>query len=128
MARCCHRQVSGSLGPSCYDRRVTPERLPPTTPDIERGNARPYFLWWSDITVAELRRRLEAPDRNERVYWMGALLREANTRDVWSFVSPADIRALWPELQRHLGKSREMWAYLLDLELAPWPPPEARHA
>jgi hypothetical protein len=47
---------------------------------------------------------------------MGALLREANTRDVWSFVRPDAIRALWPKLERHLGRARAMWAYLLGLE------------
>jgi hypothetical protein len=102
--------------------------LPPTSPDLRRDDTRPYFLWWTDVTVADLRRRLSSPDREERAYWMGALLREANTRDVWLFVRPADIRALWGELQRHLGPARAMWAYLLGLPAPPWPPPEASHA
>lgn len=57
---------------------------------------------------------------------MGALLREANTRDVWLFVSPDEIRALWPELRRHLGRSRDMWAYLLGLERDPFPVADSR--
>lgn len=36
---------------------------------------------------------------------MGALLREANTRDVWLFVTSDEIRELWPRLIRYLGKS-----------------------
>ena len=59
---------------------------------------------------------------------MGALLREANTRDVWLFVRPAAIRALWPKLIRYLGRSRAMWSYLLGLETPAWPPLEARGA
>jgi hypothetical protein len=53
---------------------------------------------------------------------MGALLREANTRDVWLFVHPDEIRALWPRLIRYLGSSRQMWAWLLKLPPPEWPP------
>jgi len=101
--------------------------LPPTSPDLADPGARPYFLWWTDATIGDLRRFLASPDLDERAYWMGALLREANTRDVWPFVTPREVRALWPRLLRHLGRSRAMWAYLLGLEAPVWPPPEARH-
>ena len=37
---------------------------------------------------------------------MGALLREANTRDVWQFATPDEIRDLWPDLIPHLGRIR----------------------
>ena len=52
---------------------------------------------------------------------MGALLREANSRDVWLFTTVSQIRADWPHLLRHLGRSRDMWAWLLDLD-GRWPP------
>jgi hypothetical protein len=101
--------------------------LPPTSPELLDPETRPYFLWWTDATVADLRRALTSEDRVTRAYWMGAMLREANTRDVWLFVTPAEVRSLWPDLVRHLGKSLGMWAYLLALDAA-WPPPEARRA
>ncbi len=107
---------------------TVPFRLPPTSPDLLKGQTRPYFLWWSDTTVDEFRRLLRADDLDVRAYWMGAMLREANTRDVWLFVSPAEIRQLWPRLIRHLGKTRAMWAYLLGLAVPVWPPSEARVA
>ncbi len=93
-----------------------------------RSFAHPYFLFWSDVTVARIRELCRSPDPETRAYWMGALLREANTRDVWLFVKPDDVRAHWPALQRHLGKVRAMWAYLLGLPALEWPPPEARRA
>jgi hypothetical protein len=65
---------------------------------------------------------LGSPDLEERAYWMGALLREANTRDVWLFVTADKIRALWPRLIRYLGRSRQMWAWLLKLPPPEWPP------
>ncbi|MEM9691188.1 MAG: hypothetical protein AAGA56_01465 [Myxococcota bacterium] len=96
-------------------------RWPPTREALRDSATRPYFLWWTDATVGDLRRHLCADDVETRSYWMGALLREANTRDVWLFVTPDEIRALWPHLIRHLGKRRAIWGYLLDLE-ATWPP------
>jgi hypothetical protein len=102
--------------------------LPPTSTTLTLPQTRPYFLWWTRATVEDLRRFLRSPDLDERAYWMGALLREANTRDVWLFVTPAEVRALWPRLVRYLGRARERWAFLLELPPPCWPPPEARGA
>lgn len=105
-----------------------PALLPPTSPALHDDDSRPYFLWWSDTSIATFRHHLASADDEVRAYWMGALLREANSRDVWLFVKPQDIRDLWPRLLRHLGRSREMWAWLLDLPPTPWPPAESRNA
>lgn len=99
--------------------------LPPTDPALLREEARPYFLWWADLTVGELRARLRDPDPGVRHYWLGALLREANTRDVWYFARPDEIREAWDGLQRFLGRARERWAFLLGLPAPPWPPASA---
>ncbi len=96
--------------------------FPPTSEALFDDATRPYFLWWTAATVGQLKVHLDAPDEEERAYWMGAMLREANTRDVWLFVSPEEVRALWPRLIRHLGRSREMWAWLLGLPAPDWPP------
>ena len=70
--------------------------LPPTSESLLDDTTRPYFLWWTDATVGKLKEHLAAPDPEERAYWMAALLREANSRDVWLFVTPGEIRTLWP--------------------------------
>jgi hypothetical protein len=85
-------------------------------------------LWWVDCTVGELRGRLQDRDPEVRAYWLGALLREANTRDVWSFTSPEQVKADWPMLARHLRRARAMWAWLLGLDDLAWRPAEARSA
>ena len=97
-------------------------RLPPTTDSLFDKSARPYFLWWTNATVGQFEAHLASPDLDKRAYWMGAMLREANTRDVWLFVTVDEIRALWPRLIRYLGQSREMWAWLLELPPPEWPP------
>jgi hypothetical protein len=102
--------------------------IPPTSDALRRDETKPYFLWWTDCTAAELRRHLADPDPATRGYWLGAMLREANSRDVWLFTSPAEVRASWPHLVRHLGKSRAMWAWLLEVQNPGWPPTDARHA
>jgi hypothetical protein len=102
--------------------------LPCTSADLLLPHTRPYFLWWTDLTVAQFRERLGSSDEEVRAYWVAALLREANTRDVWHFVSLDEVRPLFPRLVRYLGRSREMWAYLLDVDLPPWPPLEAKSA
>lgn len=79
------------------------------------------------MTAGRFRKLLASGDSEVRAYWMGALLREANTRDVWLFVRPEDVRSLWPRLVRHLGRARPMWSYLMGLD-ATWPPREARGA
>jgi len=101
--------------------------LPPTSLALEEPDARPYFLWWTDTSTLEFRRHLRDPDPERRAYWLGALLREANTRDVWLFTTPEIIRELWPHLVRHLGRSRQMWAYLLDIDASQWPPRRPQH-
>jgi hypothetical protein len=102
--------------------------LPPTSDDLEVAGSRPYFLWWTDVTVGELRAHLASTEPEKRAYWTAALLREANTRDVWLFLTPDDVRNQWARLQRYLGRSRGLWAYLLGLEEPEWPPRAARLA
>jgi hypothetical protein len=86
-----------------------------------RRHHAPLLLWWTDTTVGQLKEHLGSHDPEERAYWMGALLREANTRDVWLFVTVDEIREFWP-LIRYLGRSRQMSAWLLKLPPPEWPP------
>ena len=93
-------------------------RLPPTSTRLADDAQQPYFLWWCDLSIGQFRRKLREGTAEQRAYWLGALLREANTRDVWLFTSVAEIRERWPHLYPHLGRARGMWSFLLQL-----PPP-----
>ncbi len=96
--------------------------LPPTSPALSDDATRPYFLWWTSATVGDLRAHLAGEDPEERGYWLGALLREANSRDVWLFTTASAIREAWPFVVPHLGRKRAMWAWLLGLPEPEWPP------
>jgi hypothetical protein len=89
--------------------------LPPTSDALYDAEHRPYFLWWLDCSVGELRHHLACDDLDRKGYYLGALLREANTRDVWLFTTPEQVRASWPHVARHLGKSRARWQWVLGL-------------
>jgi hypothetical protein len=118
----------GPLGAIMRAMATSALRFPPTSPDLLDPDARPYFIWWAEVTVRQLHVLARSDDLLERAYWLGALMREANTRDVWLFASPSDLRAMWEHVVRHLGRTREMWAWLLGVPAAVWPPAEARHA
>jgi hypothetical protein len=96
--------------------RLTDMSLLPLTSDaLLDAEHRPYFLWWLDCSVGDLRQHLASNDPERKAYYLGALLREANTRDVWQFTTPEQVRALWPNVARHLGPSKARWEWLLGL-------------
>ena len=74
---------------------------------------RPWFLWDVKVTDAELRERLRDPDPSIRAQWAGCILREATYAEVWSYLSVADIVRDWEHIQRHLGRRRAFWEWLL---------------
>lgn len=48
-----------------------------------------------------------------RAYAIGKLMRQAKPDEVFDLVTTEDIRALWPEINRYLGRSRAFWTWLL---------------
>jgi hypothetical protein len=81
--------------------------------DLSREDAVPYFLWDEPMTLRELRERM-ARSEEDRVRILGKILREARESDVWRFTSPAEIDRRWTQLERHLGRRRDFWRFLLD--------------
>jgi hypothetical protein len=89
--------------------------LNPTDPEhLVDSKGRPYFLWDCELTLDEFRQKLRSSDAGQRAYLLAKLMRQAKPDDVFQFVSPREIRDSWPQLQRHLGRSREFWAWLLE--------------
>jgi hypothetical protein len=82
--------------------------------DLDDPEAVPYFLWDAPMSVSELRSHLETAGEPERVRLLGKILREARDPDVWRFTTPEEVDALWPQLERHLGRRRGFWQFLLE--------------
>jgi len=90
--------------------------LNPTTRErLVDAEGRPYFLWDVDMTLERFRQHLAGDDLEVRAYLVGKLMRQAKPDDVFQFVTLAEVRQLWPGLERHLGQSREFWRWLLDV-------------
>jgi len=89
--------------------------LNPTPPErLTDQQGHPYFLWDSEMTLDEFRCELKDPNSEVRAYLVGKLMRQAKPADVFTFVSTREIRALWPQLERYLGQTREFWTWLLE--------------
>lgn len=82
--------------------------------DLTNDSARPYFLWDERTTVGDFRARLAAANEDEKAQLLGKLMREARDTDVWLFTTVAEVRALFPKIDRYLGRRRAFWRYLLD--------------
>ena len=86
----------------------------PMTVDLDRTDARPYFFWDEDLSIAELRQRLAGPDRRERLRLLAKMLREARDLDVWVFVTPQEVAEALPEIAAQLGRRRRFWEFLIQ--------------
>lgn len=65
------------------------------------------------MTVAELKRRLAESSSSEQMRLLGKILREAKDTDVWKFTTPKFVLENWNELEKHLGRRRDFWKFLL---------------
>jgi hypothetical protein len=77
-------------------------------------SARPWFLWSVEVSDEAFRARLRDEDPVVRAQWQGLLLREARWTEIWSYVRLRDVLANWPNIDRHLGRKRAFWNWLLD--------------
>ena len=82
--------------------------------DVSRDDLRPYFLWDTQMTAGELRRRLRDADEDERLLWIGRILREARYQDVWRFLKVEDVASRWDKLRGRLGRMNAFWGFLID--------------
>jgi hypothetical protein len=82
------------------------------TTDLTRDESIPYFLWDEPMTMHDLRERLKRSD-DDRIRLLGKILREAREQDVWLFTNAREIERRWDQLERHLGRRRGFWQFLL---------------
>ena len=85
----------------------------PLSLDVRRDDVRPYFLWDEPLTAGELRRIVKDPSHPERLRYVERILREARVDDVWAFLTPQDVAAVWPGSRGHLGRREPVWELLL---------------
>ena len=81
--------------------------------DLESPSSTPYFLWDAPMTVAELKAKLASASEDERMRLLGKVFREARDTDVWFFTTPQELVLNWNKIERHLGRRREFWRFLV---------------
>ena len=86
----------------------------PLSTDLDSPSSTPYFLWDEPMTVGELRQKLASASDEESIRLLGKILREARDRDVWKFTTPREVWRNWGRLEKHLGRRREFWRFLLE--------------
>lgn len=86
----------------------------PLSTDLDDPEAQPYFIWDRAITCRELREVLQAEDPEVRALWMGRVMREARYQDVFRLLRLADVLALLPRIEPHLGRMRAFWIWLIE--------------
>ena len=74
---------------------------------------RPYFLWDCDVTLAEFRAHLAAPDDARRAYWLAKMMRQGKPDDAILIGGVEEMRRLWSSLARSLGRVRGFWEWYL---------------
>lgn len=84
------------------------------TNDMSDLEAVPYFLWNEETTVARLREILSDPAHPLRAIYAARVMRDGRVTDLWSFLRPQDVKTMWPQVERHLGKRRAFWRFLLE--------------
>jgi hypothetical protein len=77
-------------------------------------NEQPWFLWSVEVSDEDFRARLRDPDPLVRAQWQGLLLREARWNEIWAYLRLSEVLANWPNIDRHLGRKRAFWNWLLD--------------
>ena len=83
------------------------------TAALDDDERRPWFLWDEDLSLGAFKAALAIPG-DERDRLLAKLLREANDREVWRFVSPQDVADVLPRLERRIGRRRyPFWAFLI---------------
>ncbi len=80
---------------------------------MQVGTDKPWFLWDMNVTETEFRSRLRHEDPDIRAQWQGRLLREARFDEVWQYVTLTELLENWSRIQRHLGRMRGFWEFLL---------------
>lgn len=81
--------------------------------DLQSPISTPYFLWDEPMTVAELKTKLASASEEEKIRLLGKVLREARDTDVWLFTTPQELVELWNKIERHLGRRRAFWKFLV---------------
>jgi hypothetical protein len=74
----------------------------------------PWFTWDAPVEAEVLRARLHHPDPAVRAQWQGLVMREARVTEVFDWLTLDEIVRDFERIERHLGRRRSFWRWLLS--------------
>ena len=74
---------------------------------------RPYFLWDYDVDEDEFRRIIREGTDVQKAWATSRLINHAKWSDIWKYVTPTQVEALFPKLSFWPKQTREVWEYAL---------------
>ncbi len=74
----------------------------------------PWFTWDAPVAAETLKERLHHPEPAVRAQWQGLVMREARIPEVFDWLSIGEIVRDFEHIERHLGRRREFWRWLLE--------------
>jgi len=74
----------------------------------------PYFMWDERLTCAELKHQLRTAPMPRRIDLMAKIMRDANDRDVWDYMTPGDLATFGAEIFPRLGWHKGFWVFLYN--------------
>lgn len=75
---------------------------------------RPYFLWDVDMTLERFESLLREGEPALRAHLIAKLMRQAKPDDVFQFVALSEIGAVWPTIEKRLGRTRAFWTWWME--------------
>jgi hypothetical protein len=74
----------------------------------------PYFLWDYDFTEDAIREILRGDDKQQKSWLVARLVESARFEDIWQYISLADLRDIFPQLQLK-PQVRAAWEFALSV-------------
>lgn len=72
----------------------------------------PYFLWDYELSDSDIRAILRGNDEEQKAWLVARLLESARYEDIWQYISLAELRAIFPNLQLK-PQVRAVWEFAL---------------
>jgi hypothetical protein len=78
------------------------------------SNQRPYFFWDYDLTESDVKQILREGEPLEKAWVIVRILEYAKWKDIWDYLTPADIRQHFDLLRFRRPQDKELWSYALN--------------
>ncbi len=73
----------------------------------------PNFCWDRKLTEKQIWQKLQSLKGLKKNHFLAWIMREAEFKDVWKYVSPQQVWSQFSELKIFLGRRKKFWEFIL---------------